>query len=868
MATPRADPRDRWTSTVVLGDGSTATIRPIEPADAAGLREFHLHQSSESVYRRFFSPKPDLSPAELDHFTDVDFVDRAALVVTYSSGAIHDELLAWASYERWPGRDDAETAFMVDDRHHGKGIATLLLEHLAAIAASNGIRRFTAEVLADNRAMISVFARAGWPVERHFDSGVIDVDFAIAETEEFLDSVSRREQRADSRAMARLLLPRSIAVVGATDRPGSVGETLWRHVAAAATGPVYAVNPNRTAISLPGGGTAAVWPRLAAVPDDISLAVVAVPATALAATLRDCAAAGVRGAVITTSVEGTDIDAAALIRQTVRDGVRVIGPSSMGVASTRPDIGLQASLAAIPMQPADPDGGGAAARRVALSLQSGSLGSSVLRRVEQLGLGLSWFVSLGDRADVSGNDLLQFWDDDETTAAIGMYTETFGNPRRFARIARRVSRRRPIVAVRTGAAAIGPLGSALYQQSGLIEVPTVPELLDTLRFLAGQPVLRGRNVAVLSNSRSPSTLAGAALTAAGLRTVAPPLPLDWRATPDDYVAAIAAALADPRVDGLMVIHAPPLEAAIAAPVADLDATLADAAKPAAVVLLGAPDGPLRPGSAVPAFAFPEPAAAALGRSYAYGRWLDTEAAASPVALDDVDADRVGTIIAAALTAGRVALDVAEVTDVLAAYGIAMPATRYVAATAASGAADELGYPVAVKARRRHVGRTVEAGVALDLADAADVTAAVARMGRALGSDADHVVVQAMATSGVDLRIRVVADPGVGPLVTVGIGGSQADLVADERPRLAPLSTESAVALLEESRASIALRRGGFGSGFAVETTLRAAQLAAEHPAIATLDLNPVIATPDACVVTDATIRIAPGTSPAGALRHL
>ena len=243
---------ERWASDVVLGDGETAHIRPIRPSDAAALAAFHRRQSAESIYRRYFSPKPELSDAELEHFTDVDFVDRVALVVERLG-----EFIAWASYERWTGRDDADAAFMVDDEHQGKGIATLLLEHLAAIARSNGIVRFTAEVLADNRAMLAVFSRAGWPVERRFESGVVDLDFPLDETEEFLDSVERREQRADSRAMARFLLPRTIAVVGASDGPGSVGEAVWRHVTASATGAVFPVNPAHESI----GGRRS-WPTL------------------------------------------------------------------------------------------------------------------------------------------------------------------------------------------------------------------------------------------------------------------------------------------------------------------------------------------------------------------------------------------------------------------------------------------------------------------------------------------------------------------------------------------------------------------------------------------------------------------------------
>jgi succinyl-CoA synthetase alpha subunit/GNAT superfamily N-acetyltransferase len=601
---------ERWASDVVLGDGGTAHIRPIRPTDAPALAAFHRRQSAESIYRRYFSPKPSLSDADLAHFTNVDHVDREALVVERLG-----EFVGWASYERWAGRDDADAAFMVDDEHQGKGIATLLLEHLAAIARSNGIVRFTAEVLADNRPMLAVFSRAGWPVERRFDSGVVDLDFPLDETEEFLDSVERREQRADSRAMARFLLPHTIAVVGASDEPESVGEALWRNVTASATGAVFPVNPAHESV----GGRRS-WASLRDVPAPVSLAVIAVPAAQLPGVIDDCIESRVRGAVIVTIVEGSDIDVDALVTRARRAGVRMIGPGSAGVAASRPSIGLQASLVPVSLPPGN----------VAISLQSGTLGGSVLRMADQLSMGLSWFVSLGDKADVSGNDLLQFWQDDETTRVIAMYTESIGNPRKFARIARRVSRSRPIVTVHTGAAAIGPTGGALYQQAGLIEVPTVADMLDTARVLATQPVLRGPRVAVISNARSPEILSAAALTTAGLQPVDSPVTLTWRSTPAEYGEAVAAALAADDVDGLLVVHAPPLAHA-PAPVDEIEAAAEGATKPIVIVPIGEFSGPVRAGSALPAFAFPEPAAAVLGRSYLYGNWLATEAAVTSTA---------------------------------------------------------------------------------------------------------------------------------------------------------------------------------------------------------------------------------------------
>jgi len=850
VAVQPGDLDTRWASDVVLGNGETVHVRPIRAEDAPALAAFHRRQSPESIYRRFFTPKPELSEQSLEHFTNVDFVDRVALVVERRG-----EFIAWASYERWPGRDDADAAFMVDDAHQGKGIATLLLEHLAAIAQTNGIRRFTAEVLADNRPMLAVFSRVGWPVQRHFESGVVDLDFELADTGEYLDSVERREQRADSSAVARILLPRAIAVVGASDRPGSIGAALWRHISAGACGPVHPVNPSHPTV----GGRPS-WPTVQAVPDDVSLAVVAVPAAALPGVIEDCIASRVRGAVVVTAVDGTGIDLHALVSRARSYGMRIIGPGSMGIAASRAEIGLQASLVPVTLPPGS----------IAVSLQSGSLGASLLTLAARLHMGLSWFVSLGDKSDISGNDLLQFWEDDETTRVIAMYTESFGNPRKFARIARRVSRRRPIVAVRTGAAALEPSGSALYQQAGLIEVPTVAALLDTTRVLATQPALEGPRVAVLANSRSPETLARAAIATAGLQPVDGPEPLDWRSAPADYSAALRAALGSPDVDGVLVLHAPPLAEAVAAPVDEIDAAAAGATKPVVAVMLGGGDGPLQPGSSVPSFSFPEPAAAVLGRSYAYARWLQTEAAAEPTGVTMIDRAGAAKLIAAAATAdrGEVTLTVAETAALLDAYGIAVPTTVIAPADDAVATARAVGYPVTVKARHRHVGRSAEAGIGLDLTDDGDVASAVAVMRSALGADADEVVVQAMVPPGLDLRVRSVADERLGPLVSVGLGGSQADLIADESSRLAPLSSVTAETLIAASRAGPALERAGLEAGSLADVLVRVAQLAVDHPAITLIDLNPVIVSAGRAPVTDAVITVRPTDGIEHPLRRL
>jgi acyl-CoA synthetase (NDP forming)/GNAT superfamily N-acetyltransferase len=829
---------DPWASSVVLGSGDTAFIRPLTTADKPALAAFHQRQSAESVYRRYFSPKPALSDRDLEHFTNIDMVDRAALAVESQ-----DQFVAWASYERWPGRNEAEAAFMVDDEFHGCGIATLLLEHLAAIARTNGIERFTAEVLGDNRGMLAVFSKAGWPLKRRFDSGVVDLDWDLAPTDEFLDSVERREQRADSRAVTRLLIPKAVAVVGASDRPSSVGAAVWANLTRTATMPVYPVNPNRTHI-----GDTACFASIDALPDDVSLAVVAVPAPALEATIEACIAKRMRGAIIITDIDGTDVDIEALVTRSRRHGLRLIGPSSMGAASLRPDSQFQAALVNVQL----PVG------NVAISLQSGSLGGSVLRQARDLGLGLSWFVSLGDKSDVSGNDLLQFWEDDDQTKVVAMYTESFGNPAKFARIARRISHRRPIVAVRTGAAADGALGSALYQQAGLIEVPTVHALLDTARVLASQPVLRGPSVRIITNSRSPATLAAVALRGAGLDPSVERLPVE--AAPETMHRAIDDAIAAADVDGVLVIHTPAVTSETDAAMANaIDRAGTDVPKPVLVVLLGSADGPVRPGSEVPAFSFPEQAAAVLARSYGYGRWLETEREETPSSITALDPDAALAVIEQATSShpdgGAFSLDTAASSELLGAYGISAAVAVEATPDTAVAAARSVGYPVAVKAARRGIGRSVKAGIALDLTEDDDITDSVDQMVEALGDDANHLVVQAMTAPGFDVRIRCEHDDRLGVLVSVGLGGVHADVIDDRSSRLAPVSGASARSMIAETKVAAALAAANIGSEALVDAICRAALLASDQHAIAALDLNPVIVTSESAVVTDAKISL-------------
>ncbi len=853
----RDDGRDRWAAEVVLRTGDTALIRPITPADRDTLREFHERQSAESKYRRYFSAKPSLSESELTHFTEVDFVNRVALVVEYQG-----RFVAWSSYERWPNRPDADAAFMVDDTLQGSGIATLMLEHLAAIARTNGIERFTAEVLADNRPMMAVFTKAGWPLQRRFESGVIDLDFDLENTAEFIDSVERREQRADSQAIARLLIPRSIAVIGASTTPGTPGAALWSNVSNGFAGACYPVNPRYGTIG-DQRCFASVTEIGSVAGEDVDVAIVAVPHRELPRVVDECIEARVRGAVVITAVDGSGLDTAELVHHARRNGLRLIGPASFGIASPLAESAIQASLVDVDLPP-----GG-----IAISMQSGTLASSLLALASSLRLGVSWFVSLGDKCDVSANDLLQFWDDDKATRVIALYTESLGNPRKFARLARRVSMRRPIVAVRTGSAIIGPGAGALYEQSGVIEVPTVRDLLDTARVLDTQPLMRGDRVALITNARSPGVLATAALQTAGLCVVEAPVPLDWSATDHDFETAVAAALSDDGNDAVMVIHAPPDAAAVSGPTEAIDRAATGADRPVIAVMLGALDGPLRPGSAVQRFSFPEAAAAVLGRLYDYSRWRRTEGEAAVDEPVDIDRRAVAELLRTVLDGAgpdisRHDLGPEQIRTMLAMYGVTMADSVVVAPADAVAAAERIGYPVAVKAtHHRRSGPSVQAGVALDLTAPDDVTEAIETMTGHLGAEAlEMVMVQQMVEPGVNLRIRVTLDPVMGPVISAGLGGLLADAIGDSASRLAPISGAGASALLAKTRAGVAL--DDEVEHQAAQVLVRIAQLVSDHPEIIELDLNPVIAGEAGVKVVDAMVAIAPAPHTEHPLRRL
>ncbi|MFG2113532.1 GNAT family N-acetyltransferase [Streptomyces sp. NPDC048718] len=558
---------DHWEADVVLRDGGTARIRPITADDADRLVGFYEHVSDESKYYRFFAPYPRLSAKDVHRFTHHDFVDRVGLAAT-----VGDDFIATVRYDRIApdGRpasapaDEAEVAFLVQDAHQGRGVASALLEHIAAVARERGIRRFAAEVLPANTKMIKVFTDAGYTQKRSFEDGSVRLHLDLEPTDRSLAVQRAREQRAESRSVQRLLAPGSVAVIGVGRAPGGVGRTVLRNlVAAGYRGTVHAVNKNlgEGPHTLEG---APACRRLADIGEPVDLAVVTVPADQVPAAVADCGEHGVRGLVVLSAgyaesgAEGRERQRA-LVRQARSYGMRIIGPNAFGIINTAESVRLNASLA--PQMPA--------AGRIGLFAQSGAIGIALLAGLHRHGAGVSSFISAGNRADVSGNDLLQHWYDDPATDVVLLYLESIGNPRKFTRLARRTAAVKPVVVVKgarhSGSAPPGhrvpvtrvPYAtvSALLRQAGVIRVDTITELVDTGLLLADQPLPAGPRVAILGNSESLGLLAYDACLTEGLRPQRP-LDLTTGATPDGFRAALAAALADDGCDAVVVTAIP------------------------------------------------------------------------------------------------------------------------------------------------------------------------------------------------------------------------------------------------------------------------------------------------------------------------
>jgi acyl-CoA synthetase (NDP forming)/GNAT superfamily N-acetyltransferase len=881
----------------LLADGTTVEIRETCPDDFDAVQAMHEAMAPDNVYLRFFSYSKRSAEIEAGRICR-DPAPGSAALLALSGG----ELVGVASYAGLHGQPgQAEVAFAVADHMHHKGIATLLLEHLVSLARSRQITTFTAETLSENMAMLKVFADAGLPVQRCFSDGVYELTFPLPREEDgtaldtYLSAVAERESSADVASLRHLLAPESVVVIGASRRGEAIGRVILENIRAGGfAGRLYTVNPRARQID----GDRCLASVLD-LPEPADLAVIAVPAPAVLGVAEQCGQRGVRSLVVITS--GLDAAACAdLLAVCRRHGMRLVGPSCFGVAV--PSIGLDATFGATRPGP------GVAG----LMSQSGGLGVALAGQLSRLGIGISSFASVGDKLDVSGNDMLMWWEHDDVTRLAVLYLESFGNPRKFARTARRVGAKIPVLTVHAGRSAAGqqaaashtaavatPLVSreALFEQAGVIATRSFGELTETIALLATQPVPAGRTIAIVSNVGDAGVLTADAcaelgltvhqprgLTRRRLRTLLPggtvtgPVDTTAAISTEDFRRCLELLAADDEVDAMIALVLP------TGATGDLIQAIAEAdvRVPLAAVALGQAESVrLIPQSAddgrIPVYGYPEAAAAALARAARYGAWRIEPRGQVP-SLPDVRAADARALVTEFLHGkyGGGWLPADKTADLLRCYGIwLVELTPAESEEEAVRAAEALADPVVLKAEVPGLVHKSNAGaVELDLHTAAEVRAAYRRLAARFGSRLSRVLVQPMVTGGTEVIVGVTDDHMFGPLVVFGLGGVATEVLADHAARLTPLTDTDADTLIRSVRAAPLLlgHHGSAGPGGLLpqapprpaadldrlrELLLRVSRLADDLPEITDLDLNPVIAKPHGVFAVDARIKVAP-----------
>lgn len=927
--TPDAQPDPEypvaWEADVVLRDGTTMHVRPLRPDDADAIQRFQEAQSERSAYFRFFAPVRRLTDRELNRLTHLDQRDRVALVAVRpgadEGGRPREDVLGVARYDK-VSPTEAEVAFNIADAMQGKGLGSVLLEHVAAAARERGVRRFTADVLPQNSSMLAVFRDAGYAVSQHLDDGVVMVAFDLDPTDRSREVMADREHRAEARSMQALLSARRVLLVG----PGPVGPagaTPEHHLAQRVVD-AAAADPGDTVLIVlgapgpvpdrPGLAVAASWDDALGVEGDdtarddtagddtahgdgVDLALLAVPPAEAVDAVRRLAGRGVRGVVVLAAgYAETGPDGLARQRELVRaahaGGMRVVGPASFGLLTTTPGARLHASLAERSPRPGV----------VGMFCQSAPAAVTLTRTLERRGLGVSALVSAGHRADVSGNDLMQYWQDDARTAVVCLYLESIGNPRKFSRIARRLAGVKPVVVVVAGRSGqVVPPGHAvratraprrlldeMLRQSGVIRAENTHQLMDVAQVLAHQPLPAGGRVGILASSAALAALVAEAAAAAGLVVAASSDFLPPDAT-DEQIAQVTDALYAPGAcDVVVAVDVPvvvPRTGAVARAVAEAAARTGRTTVASMLGLSGLPDelaatGPDGTPVRIPAFSTPEDAVTALGKVVTYARWR-TEDRGTHVRPEGMDARRARRLVERWLADaeggdGR-ALTQEETAELLDCYGVRLWRSRTVrTADEAVVAADELGWPVALKTAStalRH--RTDLGGVRLDIADAAELRADVERMRQValevLGEDEPAMEVQPMAPVGVPCVIRSGEDPLFGPKVSFGLAGDATDLLDDVAYGIPPLTDVDVAAMVRTVRAAPRL----FGYGGAPEADIdaledvlaRVSVLADDLPELASLELYPVVVGSAGVSVLHAVVRLRSAAQRADAPRR-
>ncbi|WP_369249517.1 GNAT family N-acetyltransferase [Streptomyces sp. R41] len=893
------DDRDRLTAHALLADGTTVCIRSVRPGDRKQLRGFYEEMSPENLRLRFFAASRRSGDVAADRACAPPRPGYRALLAE-----IQGRVIGLAEYETGDDADMAEMSIAVADGLHHRGVGTLLVEHLVSAARADGVTTFTADALSENYEVLRLFTDLGLRAARRFEGPEVRCTIVLDEDDTYLSAVEARGRAADVASLEPLLRPDAIAVVGAGRKAGSVGRALLHHLHEGGfTRRLFAVNPHVSSIlGVPS------YPSVGALPKVPDLAVLAIPAAALPATAEECGKAGVRALLVVSA--GLDSDQAEALMAACRTyGMRLVGPNCLGISNTDPRLRLDATFAADHPRPGT----------AGVAVQSGGVGIAVLDGLSRLGIGVSSFASLGDKYDVSGNDMLQWWESDGRTKLALLHLESFGNPRAFSRTARRVTRRMPVLTVDAGRTEAGRRAAAshtaaaatrtmtrqaLFTQAGITATRSVGELLESAALLHSQPLPAGTRVAIVTNAGGAGVLAADACAEAGLSLPAPTPELI-----DDLLAVLpeGAAVGNPvdataavseeqlrdcadrllryqGVDALLLALVP--TAVAAATGDDLVRALTDGPgrreRPVAVVRLEQDLPvkllPAREGGTVPSYAEPGAAARALAYAARRAAWLNRPAGTVPE-LAEVDTARAHTVAETYLSAHPDGgwLDPRTCAELLACYGIPqLPWAWAETEDDAVIAAERLRGPDGRVVMKAHwpglLHKSEQHAVHLDLQGDAQVRAAFRDFETRFAGLMTGVVVQPLAARGTELFAGVVQDEVFGPLVLFGLGGTATEVLADHAARLAPLTDHDVHDLITAPRCA-PLLFGAHGSRPAdleglEQLLLRLSRMASDLPQVAEADFNPVLATPAAVTVLDARVRLLPRRAQDPYLRRL
>jgi len=883
----------------VLKDGSRIFLRPIRQDDTDKWLSFVSRLSSHTKYLRFHHVPKEMTEEDASRYCNVDYRDSFAIVAEYMRNGRRD-IVAVGRYNRLQPRNSAEISFVVEDAFQNKGIATKLMEHLVDYARENGISTFEADVLAENEEMMKVFNDYGFHVDRELADGEYRVTFPIERTATADEKQLEREYQATVTSLRSVFFPESVAVIGASREEGSLGQLILQCIIENKySGVVYPVNPLAKSVL-----TVKAYPSVLDIPDSVDLAIIVIPAPAVANVVEQCGRKGVRAVIIVSDgfreIGDMGIERERIIRDIALGyGMRIVGPNCMGIINTNPAIRLNGTFSRT-----YPRSG-----NIAFLSQSGAIGLAMLEYASRLDISLSQFISIGNRADISSNDLLEFWEKDETTRAILLYVESFGNPRKFGRIAQRVSSYKPIVAIKGGRTSAGTKAAAthtgamaasttavnaLFRQSGIIQVDTLEESFEVISLLSKQPIPAGNRVAILTNGGGPGIIAADAcanhglelpgfssatakrLTSVSSRDISINNPLDITTSADDeqFAESLRILANDAGNDAVIVISIPPVLVGpqqISKVIQKTAPSFRKKNKPFIACFVGQPETKRDPDiESVPVYTFPEEAVSALAHAVQYGAWLKQPSGRIP-SFPNIQHKRASNFIEQAMTRSSERpfwLSTVEASELLGYYGIDMLRTEFAdSATEAASKAAEIGFPVAVKLASGTIAHKTEVGgIVLGLQTKKDVKHAFNDIKGNLRSknrvdEMEGVVVQGMISKGIEVIAGVSEDPTFGPLLMFGMGGIYTELIQDVSVRLHPLTDTQASDMIESLRMSPLLKgwRSAPPADIAAlkDMLLRLSAMVEDAKEINEIDLNPVIALPEGegYQVVDAKIRL-------------